>query len=221
MLAWLRRASSVQSNRCRPTLQSTGHAPASRVMPVISNVRHRGNRMHSLVSRREDSKRRERCFARGTKAVLPRAVRPLAASAPPLGHGALARRAGSRIKAPVSKNLLRKASSVPGSGAGLLCNLWPAKGRRFNARSSVQPSLSYASRRSARQGCSGRAATSFARGGGFGLFAGGVTQRTMHAGSVPQSALPNPSIERTNNGGSSFTAFANAQPPLFASHLKR
>lgn len=33
--------------------------------------------------------------------------------------------------------------------------------------------------------------------------------------------MPNPSIERTNNGGSSFTAFANAQPPLFASHLKR
>ena len=32
---------------------------------------------------------------------------------------------------------------------------------------------------------------------------------------------PNPSIERTNNGGSSFTAFAYAQPPLFASHLKR
>ena len=36
-------------------------------------------------------------------------------------------------------------------------------------------------------------------------------------GEVP----PNPSIERTNNGGSSLTAFANAQPPLFASHLKR
>jgi hypothetical protein len=33
--------------------------------------------------------------------------------------------------------------------------------------------------------------------------------------------VPNPSIERTNNGGSSFTAFANAQPPLLASHLKR
>ena len=67
----------------------------------------------------------------------------------------------------------------------------------------------------------GRAATSFARGGGFGLFAGGTTQRAMLAGFVPQSALPNPSIERTNNGGSSLTAFAYAQPPLFASHLKR
>jgi hypothetical protein len=32
---------------------------------------------------------------------------------------------------------------------------------------------------------------------------------------------PNHSIERTNNGGSSLLAFASAQPPLFASHLKR
>jgi hypothetical protein len=32
---------------------------------------------------------------------------------------------------------------------------------------------------------------------------------------------PNPSIERTNNGGSQLHAFARAQPPLFASHLKR
>jgi hypothetical protein len=54
------------------------------------------------------------------------------------------------------------------------------------------------------------AATSFARGGGFGLLASGATQRTMHAGSVPQNALPNPSIERTSPG-----------KPGAASHLKR
>jgi hypothetical protein len=36
-----------------------------------------------------------------------------------------------------------------------------------------------------------------------------------------QQVPPNPSIERTNNGGSQLRAFANAQPPLFASHLKR
>jgi hypothetical protein len=42
------------------------------------------------------------------------------------------------------------------------------------------------------------------------------------AGSGPcQRVMPNPSIERTNNGGSSLRAFASAQPPLFASHLKR
>jgi len=42
------------------------------------------------------------------------------------------------------------------------------------------------------------------------------------AGSGPcQRVMPNPSIERTNNGGSQLRAFANVQPPLFASHLKR
>ena len=56
----------------------------------------------------------------------------------------------------------------------------------------------------------GCAATSFARGGGFGLFAGGATQRTMRAGRVPLSALPNHSIERTCPG-----------KPGQASHLKR
>ena len=55
-------------------------------------------------------------------------------------------------------------------------------------------------RRSAKPNTRGRAATSFARGGGFGLFAGGVTQRTMHAGCVPQSAMPNHSINRTCPG---------------------
>ncbi len=34
-----------QHKQRRLTLQSTGHAPASRVMPVISNVRHRGGAM--------------------------------------------------------------------------------------------------------------------------------------------------------------------------------
>lgn len=65
-------------------------------------------------------------------------------------------------------------------------------------------------RRSAKPNTAGRAATSFARGGGFGLFARGATQRTMRAGCVPQSALPNPSIERTFSG-----------KPENASHLKR
>ncbi|MDZ4298131.1 MAG: hypothetical protein U1A04_07375 [Moraxellaceae bacterium] len=35
-------------------------------------------------------------------------------------------------------------------------------------------------------------------GGSVGLFAAGTTQRTMRAGSVPQNALPNPSINRTS-----------------------
>jgi hypothetical protein len=78
-------------------------------------------------------------------------------------------------------------------------------------------------RSSAKPNASGRAGTSCcaARAGGFGLLAGGATQRTMRAGRVPQSALPNPSIERTSNGGARLLAFAKAVPPLLASHLKR
>jgi len=60
-------------------------------------------------------------------------------------------------------------------------------------------------------GAAGRAATSFARGGGFGLFASGTTQRTMRAGCVYRSARPNPSIERDVQGLS----------PLAAPHVKR
>jgi hypothetical protein len=36
-----------------------------------------------------------------------------------------------------------------------------------------------------------------------------------------QQVPPNLSIERTNNGGSCLRASSSAQPPLFASHLKR
>jgi hypothetical protein len=47
-------------------------------------------------------------------------------------------------------------------------------------------------------------------------------RRRTSVTAVPcQLAMPNPSIERTNNGGSQLRSFANAQPPLFASHLKR
>ena len=67
-----------------------------------------------------------------------------------------------------------------------------------------------AQRRSARPNTRGRAATSFARGGGFGVLAGGATQRTMRAGRVPSGARSNPSIERTCPG-----------KPGHASHLKR
>jgi hypothetical protein len=44
---------------------------------------------------------------------------------------------------------------------------------------------------------------------------------TSVTGAPSQHAMPNSSIERTNNGGSGLRAFAGAQPPLFASHLKR
>ena len=153
--------------------------------------------MRSLASRRGSLKRRECRVARGTKAVLARAVRPLAASAPLLVREALVGLASSHAVPPVSEPCFCKASSAPVFGACLLCSFWPAKGREFKPFSSVHRSCLSASRWSARQGCSGRAATCFARGGGFGLFAGGTTQRTMHAGSVPLGALPNHSINRT------------------------
>ena len=67
-------------------------------------------------------------------------------------------------------------------------------------------------RRSAKPNTRGRAGTSCcaARAGGVRLLAGGATQRTMRAGRVPLSALPNPSIERTRPG-----------KPGQASHVKR
>jgi len=156
--------------------------------------------MRSLASRRGSLKRRECRVARGTKAVLARAVRPLAAGAPLLVREALAGVASSHAMPPVGKPCFCKASSATVLGAGLLCSCWPAKSREFNPFSSVRRSCSPASRWSARQGGSGRAATSSARGGGFGLFAGGATQRTMRAGSVLLGALPNHSINRTCPG---------------------
>jgi hypothetical protein len=65
---------------------------------------------------------------------------------------------------------------------------------------------------SAKPNARSRAGTSCcaARAGGVRLLAGDATQRTMRAGSVPQHALPNPSIERTSPG-----------KPGAASHLKR
>ena len=58
--------------------------------------------MRSLASRRGSLKRRVCRFARGTKAVLPRAVRPLAASAPLLVREALAGLARSHTVPPVA-----------------------------------------------------------------------------------------------------------------------
>jgi hypothetical protein len=67
-------------------------------------------------------------------------------------------------------------------------------------------------RRSAKPNARGRAGTSCyaARAGGFGLFAGGATQRKMQVVSVLH-ALPNPSIEGDVQGLS----------PLAAPHVKR
>ena len=113
-----------------------------------------------------------------------------------------------------SKFLAASARAVRPSAAS-------ARPERFGTDASlcIEPALGseeactvskQALRRSPRPITRGPAATGFSRRGGFGLLAGGATQRTMRAGRVPQSALPNPSIERTSPG-----------KPGDASHLKR
>jgi hypothetical protein len=81
--------------------------------------------------------------------------------------------------------------------------------------------FSSALRSRARQSNAGRAATSFARGGGAVVLAGEVTQRRMRAGFGASCPRPNPSVEGTNNGGPQFHASATSVAPLFAPHLKR
>jgi hypothetical protein len=72
----------------------------------------------------------------------------------------------------------------------------------FQGRSASWPSVALRS--------NARPNTKRRGGSGFGLLASVTAQRTMHAGCVPQNALPNPSIERTFSG-----------KPENASHLKR
>ena len=161
--------------------------------------------MHSLASHRELSKRREFRFARGTKAGLPRAVRPLAASARPKRFVA-----GSGLCAEPSPGIEEKACLPVHSFLGGLKN--PMFGKALVALREVTAGSkqTQALRSSAKPNTRGLAATSFARGGGFSLLASGATQRTMRAGCVPQGAMPNPSIERDVQGLS----------PLAAPHVK-
>jgi hypothetical protein len=87
----------------------------------------------------------------------------------------------------------------------------PSVGQRKNASVRIRRSeLLVQTQVQRRKAKPSAASTNFVRGTSFGSFASGTTQRTMHAGSVPQNALPNPSIERTSPG-----------KPGAASHLKR
>ena len=87
-----------------------------------------------------------------------------------------------------------------------------SEARAASCNLTVRSKQMQALRGSAKPNTRGRAGTSCcaARAGGVRLLAGGATQRTMRAGRVPQSALPNPSIERTRPG-----------KPGQASHVKR
>ena len=162
--------------------------------------------MHSLASHRESSKRRECRFARGTKAVLPRAVRPLAASARPQRFVA-----GSGLGAEPSLGIEEEDCLLGHSLVG------EPKNRMLGG---VEVSLGQVtawseSKQALRSGVmpktGGRAASGFAHSGSFGLLAGGATQRKMRAGCGVRAAMPNPSIERDVQGLS----------PLAAPHVKR
>ena len=103
--------------------------------------------------------------------------------------------------------------SVCGAGGG--CYLASSQGVVGASRRSAAPGSQFVG--AAEDGSSFLSLRSHGRRGG--KVAGGFF---VFAGSGPcQRVMPNPSIERTNNGGSQMRAFANAQPPLFASHLKR
>ena len=196
------------------TLQSRGQTPASRCLPLISNVRPHASRMHSVGMVSTGSKQCVGGFARRTKAGLPRAVRPasLAASAPAVVVEALAGRSGFRIEAQAGRCFIGKASPHQAACLLLVSNRGCAEGQSQGSFFALQWCFSVVLRCGAAQSIAGRAGTRCfaARAGGFGLLAGGVTQRTMRAGLVLFGARSNPSIERTSPG-----------KPGAASHLKR
>ena len=52
-------------------------------------------------------------------------------------------------------------------------------------------------------------------------WAGNLERLALRSMAARSALMPNPSIERTNTGGPGLFAFASAQPPVSASHLKR
>jgi hypothetical protein len=128
--------------------------------------------------------------------ALARAVRPtsLAASA----------RAEQRQELQRSSSSRAFSSSMQGVGA--LASLEGCmRIGRAQRHSSLQGSgTSLALRRCVRPRVAGRAGTSFARAGGFGLLASSATQRTMRAGLELLSPRSNPSFEGTPNGAPQF-----------------
>ena len=127
-------------------------------------------------------------------AVLPRTVRPLAASALPQWLvastnlcSAPALSSEEKVCLPPHSFLESTKNPVFGKARGALGAVTACSLQIKALRGSAEPNT-------------GRAATSFARGASFGSLAGGATQRTMRAGSVPLGALPNHSINRTCPG---------------------
>ena len=180
------------------TLRSRGLAPASRVKPLTSNVRPRYSRIQMPVLAEPSS--RDRTAAKTSVRAFARAARPLASGArsSPFVAGASRKAKTSLTARPQSKEC-----------AACLCAL------------KLACKATQALRRGAKPKSAGRAGTSFARAGGFGMFASGATQRTMRAGVVLLHPRPNPSVKGTHNGGLCLLASGGSQPPLCAPYLKR
>ena len=182
----------VPRHEVRLTRQSRGLGPASRSKPLISNVRHRKSGM-------QDAKQSRR-FCIAPLGYSDAGCPSFGGQRTVGGSRSMCRSCELKYRGSVQRVSINRASLCPALGSASGGGVRPAEGCEFSLCFASQPSHSSAMRRSARQSKSGRAATSFARGGGFGLLASTATQRTMHAGWVPQSALPNPSIERTAFG---------------------
>ena len=179
----------------RLTRQSTGRAPASRVTPVISNVRHRQMRSAGASSQRRYSSFR-RSIGVGTSVHIgPKLDQRVG---PPLAHA-------------VTRSRARLASS-------LVLRRVVFSGSRRTARFSSSAAISRPSTLVAWCGYQGHGLPLALKGEFVGSreasVACGLRGRysavrpaVVHAFAWP---LPNPSIERTNTG-----------KPVFASHLKR
>ena len=208
---------------CRLTLQSRGRAPASRVTPLISNVRHR-------VSQRAIPKSLS-AFALRTWATPERAVRPasLAVSAPTEALEASSFQASARAARPLASGALPEflatrvhSCVLVGPGAS-----WR---RAFHSRSRGEirlvgraacSSAAQVRSRSLRpcpeSSLSASNATQstavFGSAAGVGVRSVALVQpaSTIKSGCALPSALPNPSIERDVQGLS----------PSAAPHVKR
>ena len=166
---------------------------ALRATPLISHVRPRYSRiqMPALV----ESTSLNRSTEKKALPAFARAARPasLAASARSEHFLALAGSPLVRAARPLASGA-RPVALVGGSGCKATSSF----------EVGIQPQGRAALRGSLIPVCKEE------RVGGFGLFAGCATQRTMHAGCVLLGVRPNPSVERTCPG-----------KPGQASHLKR
>ena len=180
---------------CRLTLQSRGHAPASRVMPLISNVRHRQMRSARASSQRPYSSLLRSIGVAASAHIDPKLVQKVG---PPLAHA-------------VTHGGIRLASS-------LVLRRGVFSGSRGTACFSPSAAISRQSTLVAWCGYQGHGQPLALKGEFVSSREASVAceHHGRYSAFWPAAVcayawpLPNPSIERTNTG-----------KPVFASHLKR